>query len=172
MKTFYIRYDLRLFSYDDQDFKPIPITLDFWRKFSQLGKGPIEYAFNEILLDFILDKNAFAYRRELKLDDLRQWLHSDDEKEKRILRITNSIIPIHIGTSEISENLSDPLGLYLYVEVKVKEEPSPEILKDLIEYVDGQMSDGWGEGFCGCSICNYGLEIDWKSSVRVDKIEK
>lgn len=170
METFYIRYDLKLLD-ETKDYKPVPITLEFLFKFSQLGKGPIEYALNEALLDFTLDKNAFAYRQELRLDDLRQYLHPEDKSEKRILNLTNSIRPIHIRTKKISKNLRDPLGLYLYVEVNPKEEIPTEVLEDLIKYIDGQMSDGWGEGFCGYSVCGYGLEIDWRSSVKVDKIE-
>lgn len=169
MKTFYIRYDLHLLD-ENKDYEPVPITLDFWCKFSRLGKGPIEYALNTVLLDFILDKNAFAYKQELIFDNLCQYLHPDDPKEKQIISLVTSIVPINICTVEISKNLRDPLGLYLYVKVNAKEELPAEILEDLIEYVDGQMSDGWGEGFCQNSIQGYGLEIDWKSSVKVDRI--
>ena len=161
MITKYIKVPAYVFSRDDDDVK---IT----RKFLSDHRG-FEYVLNRKLLEYSLDDNAFMGRGILLLpgqpakhlprgtvraSDWVAWVHDDDGLDN-ITSITTVCFNIEDKVKE--ENIKDlwikstddkrELTVYMYLKVEAKEELSEEDTHNLLDYISGQLSDGWGENF-------------------------
>ena len=93
--------------------------------------------FNDCLLDYTIDKWAFCYRQELRLENLAKY--SDDEVIRQC-----AIIPIHIEQDWLNEEYIDKdiVNFSLYLQVEILAAVSKN---DLFDFIKGQLSDGWGE---------------------------
>lgn len=145
METLYIKARMYLTKYSEEDdeVKKTKITYPYLEDFRKRGLGDLEYVLNDHLLNYALDKKAFAYRQELILEDLA--LYSD-------LAFIKSILPIHIGVdidySNYDSLMEKECPIYLYFKVLSNTPIINSIqLKQILDELSGQLSDGWGEGF-------------------------
>lgn len=161
MITKYIKVPAYVFgdNYDD-----IKVT----RKFLQDNEG-FEYFLNRKLLEYSLDTDAFMGWRVLLLpgqkgkrlpkgtvraSDWMEWAHDDDGLDK-ITSITTVCFNIEdkAGDGNIDElwikktDDKRKLDIYMYLKVEAKEELNKEDTHNLLDYISGQLSDGWGENF-------------------------
>lgn len=158
MITKYIKVPAYMFT---QDCDNIKIT----RKFLD-NKNDFEYVLNRKLLHYSLDEEAFMGRGYILLPDERvrllpkgtvrtsdwmEWVHEDDGLDK-IISITTVCFNIE-DTDNLEELLlkgidkNKELKIYMYLKVEAKEELSKEEIHNLLDYISGQLSDGWGENF-------------------------
>lgn len=161
MITKYIKVPAYVFT---QDCDNIKITRKFLR-----NNNDFEYVLNRKLLHYILDEDAFMGRGYILLPDERikllpkgtvrtsdwmEWAHEDDGLDK-IVSITTVCFNIEDNLTEkeleklllkgIDKNRE--LKIYMYLKVEAKEELSKEETHNLLDYISGQLSDGWGENF-------------------------
>ena len=144
MQTIYVkaRVYLSKFNEDTQKVEKLTVNHRYLDEFRKRGLGDLKQVLNNHLLNYALCRNAFIYRQELMLEDLKEY--SD-------LSFVQSIIPIHIGLQFDWENPNNffdrDIPLYLYFKVVCKEKLSSSEASQLLEEMKGQLSDGWGEGF-------------------------
>lgn len=145
METIYIKARMYLtrYSEEDDEVKKTKITYLYLEDFRKRGLGDLEYVLNDHLLNYALDKRAFVYRQELRLEDLAEY--SD-------LSFIKSILPIHIGIEIDYSNrehfTEQECPIYLYFKVLSSTSITNSIqLKQILDELSGQLSDGWGEGF-------------------------
>ena len=161
MITKYIKVPAYVFTRDSDNIK---IT----RKFLD-NKNDFEYVLNRKLLHYSLDEEAFMGRGYILLPDERikllpkgtvrtsdwmEWAHEDDGLDK-IISITTVCFNIEDNLTEkeleklllkgIDKNRE--LKIYMYLKVEAKEELTKEETHNLLDYISGQLSDGWGENF-------------------------
>ena len=161
MITKYIKVPAYVFTEDSDDIK---ITRKFLR-----NNRCFEFVLNRKLLEYSVDEEAFMGRGAILLSDKTfkllprgtvrasdwmEWAHDDDGLDK-IISITTVCFNIEDTLSAkkleklllkgIDENIE--LKIYMYLKVEVKEELSKEETHNLLDYISGQLSDGWGENF-------------------------
>ena len=161
MITKYIKVPAYVFTRDSDNIK---IT----RKFLD-NKNDFEYVLNRKLLHYSLDEDAFmgiGYillpdervrllpRGTVRTSDWMEWAHEDDGLDK-IISITTVCFNIEDNLTEkeleklllkgIDKNRE--LKIYMYLKVEAKEELTKEETHNLLDYISGQLSDGWGENF-------------------------
>lgn len=178
MITKYIKVPAYVFTQDSDDIK---IT----RKFLS-NKNDFEYVLNRKLLHYSLDEDAFMGRGYILLPDERikllpkgtirasdwmEWAHEDDGLDK-IVSITTVCFNIEDTLTEkelekllrkgIDENIE--FKIFMYLKVEAKEELSKEDIHNLLDYISGQLSDGWGE--------NFSVDYDKYTTCLIDDISK
>lgn len=159
MITKYIK--VPAYVYDD-------INIKITRKFLRDNNG-FKYILNRNLLHYSLDEDAFMGRGVILLpdqtfkvlpkgtvrtSDWMEWASEDDGLDK-----INSITTVcfNIEDTAKEDNLEElllkgidenrELKIYMYLKVEAKEELSEEETDKLLDYISGQLSDGWGENF-------------------------
>lgn len=178
MITKYIKVPAYVFSQEDDDIK---VT----RKFLYDNQG-FEYVLNRKLLEYSLDADAFMGWRVLLLpsqkgkhlpkgtvraSDWMEWAHDDDGLDN-IISITTVCFNIEDKVKE--ENIEDlwikrtddsrELTIYMYLKVEAKEELNKKETHNLLDYISGQLSDGWGE--------NFSVHFDKYTTLLKDDISK
>lgn len=180
MITKYIKVPAYVFTRDCDNIK---IT----RKFLYDNVG-FEYFLNRKLLEYSLDEDAFMGRGAILLPDERvkflprgtvrasnwmEWAHEDDGLDK-IISITTVCFNIE-DTIKEEDNLEElllnkdivenrELKIYMYLKVEAKEELSKEETHNLLDYISGQLSDGWGE--------NFSVDYDKYTTCLIDDVSK
>ena len=152
MITKYIKVPAYVFTRDRDNIK---ITRNFLH-----NKNDFEYTLNRNLLHYSLDEDAFMGRAILlpkgtvRASDWVEWAHEDDGLDN-ILSITTVCFNLEDTLKE--DNLEElllkdidknrELKIYMYLKVEAKKELSKEETHNLLDYISGQLSDGWGENF-------------------------
>jgi len=68
-------------------------------------------------------------------------------------------------------------GNYFTIEVKVNCEPTEEMIEEIRSFIEGQCSDGWGEGFEQTQIMNRFYISTWKQNnentvyIKTEKVD-
>lgn len=168
-------------AYVHEHYDDIKIT----RKFLHDNQG-FEYVLNRKLLEYSLDENAFMGRAicslpgqplkcfprgTVRASDWMEWAHDDDGLDN-IISITTVCFNIEDKVKE--ENIEDlwikttddkrELTIYMYLKVEAKKELSEEETYSLLDYISGQLSDGWGE--------NFSVHYDKYTTFLIDDISK
>lgn len=158
MITKYIKVPAYVFNQESDDIK---ITRKFLR-----DNRAFEFVLNKKLLEYSVDEEAFMGRGAILLPDQRfkllprgtvrasdwmEWAHEDDGLDK-IVSITT--VCFNIEDKDNLEKLlrkgideKQELKIYMYIKVEAKEELSKKETHNLLDYISGQLSDGWGENF-------------------------
>ena len=130
---FYVKVNFLLQRLDEEigDLIQFPVSINYEMK------NFLTQSFNSSLLDYSIDKQAFCYRQELRLENLARYSNNE------IIRQC-AIVPIHIEQDWLNEEYiaKDTINFSLYLQV---ESPDTISKNDLFDFIKGQLSDGWGE---------------------------
>lgn len=139
MVTKYIKVKAQFDIRDKSTNQPLDIKITS-AQFSDLNSSLAKH----LLLNGVINLHAFQWTGNLCRDDLISYYEPEQNDG------VTSIAPYYLGvegSGPFVKDENEELHPYLYIKVMSETPVECPALDNLLEYISGQLSDGWGEGF-------------------------